>query len=234
MRYSFLIIFLVQFFTGSEIITSAQSTDYRSLFGKDWEKAEAFVSENQSWMKRLSDDYDVSYNEAVAIVFPELIRYSALRDKMEITLLKTLYTYRGEEYANFSVGHFQMKPSFAESIHENLSSLRGRLRNQIREKAVKDDLVAYRGKIVKDLEQPESQFLYLAAFIKICENVFGLQKYDKLQRIKFLSTAYNFGFRGSKEEINSRIDKKFFYTKLVKTETYSYSDISAYWYTLAK
>jgi hypothetical protein len=30
--------------------------------------------------------------------------------------------------------------------------------------------------------------------------------------------------------VNETIGKRFFYTKLVKTETYSYSDISVYWY----
>ena len=38
------------------------------------------------------------------VIFPELVRYSAIRDKMEITLLKTLYRNLGEDYADFSVG----------------------------------------------------------------------------------------------------------------------------------
>jgi hypothetical protein len=167
---------------------------------------------------------------AVAVVFPELIRYSALRDKIEITLLKTLYINLGEDYANFSIGQFQMKPSFAESIHKKVTLLKGKLRSQFREKTRYNDIRKYRAAIVKDLEQPESQFLYLIAFLKICASIYNLEDMDEDHRLKFLSTAYNFSFQKSFEEVNRMTDKKFFYSKLVKAESYSYSDISAFWY----
>lgn len=214
-----------------EGISFSQQPDYKSIFGRDWEKAESFVTENEIWMKQLSGKYDVSYPEAVAVVFPELIRYSALRDKMEITLLKTLYINLGEEYADFSIGQFQIKPTFAESVHNNMLLLKGRLRNQFKEKIRKDDLREYRAAIVKELEQPESQFLYLIAFIKICETIYDLEDINVDHRLKFLATAYNYSFQKSLEDINKMIDRKFFSTKLFRTDTYSYSDISLYWYT---
>lgn len=212
------------------LISFSQNSDYKSIFGKDWEKAEAFVSENEIWMRQLSEDYNISYPVAVAVIFPELIRYSALRDKMEITLLKSLYIYKGEDYADFSIGQFQMKPSFAEAIHKNVKLLRGQLRNQFRAKINSKDVTKYRFSIVKDLEQPESQFLYLIAFLKICENLYDLKDMNEYQRIKFQATAYNYSFEKSFEEVKSMIDKKFFYTKLIKTESYSYADVSAFWY----
>ena len=43
----------------------------------------------------------------MSVVFPELVRYSALRDKMEITLLKALYINVGRDYANFSLAIFR-------------------------------------------------------------------------------------------------------------------------------
>ena len=150
------IIFIVLLFVCFGIISFSQKTDYKKIFGSDWEKAESFISENESWMKQLSEKYDVPYPLAIAVVFPELIRYSALRDKMEITLLKALYINLGEDYADFSIGKFQMKPSFAESIHWKVPLLKGRLRNQFREKIKNEDIRKYRASIVKDLEQPES------------------------------------------------------------------------------
>lgn len=213
-----------------ELISFSQQEDYKKIFGSDWEKAEAFVSENETWMKQLSEKYSVSYPVAVAVVFPELVRYSALRDKIEITLLKALYINLGEDYANFSIGQFQMKPSFAESIHQKVPLLKGRLRNQFREKTRNNDIRKYRASIVKDLEQPESQFLYLIAFLKICGTIYNLEEMDEDYRLKFLATAYNFSFQKSFDEVEKMTDKKFFYTKLVKAESYSYSDISAFWY----
>ena len=213
-----------------ELNSFSQQTDYKRIFGSDWEKAETFVTENEAWMKQLSEKYGVSYPVLIAVVFPELIRYSALRDKMEITLLKALYINLGEDYANFSIGQFQMKPSFAESIHQKVSLLKGRFRNQFKEKTGITDIRTYRGSIVKDLEEPESEFLYLIAFLKICETIYNLEKMDEEGRLKFLATAYNYSFQKSFEDVNKMMDKKFFYTKLVKAESYSYADISAYWY----
>ena len=87
--------------------------NYRETFGRDWDKALSFVAENRNWIAPELEQYNVSYPVAIAVIFPELVRYSALRDKIEITLLKALYINLGEEYANFSIGPFQMKPSFA-------------------------------------------------------------------------------------------------------------------------
>ena len=90
----------------------SQSVNYQDLFGDDWNKAVTFEKENRSWIEDVLAKNHISYPLAISIVFPELVRYSALRDKMEITLLKTLYVNLGEDYANFSIGQFQMKPSF--------------------------------------------------------------------------------------------------------------------------
>ena len=71
---------------------------------------------------------------------------------------------------------------------------------------------------------------YLIAFIKICENNFkGILKDDTL-RVRFLATAYNFGFWKSAEQIENMIDKKYFSTTILKTITYPYSDVSLFWY----
>ncbi len=168
-KYKFGIILILSVVIFPQPAVFSQEIDYRIIFGRDWEKAKAFVSENETWMKQLSVKYDVSFALAIAVVFPELVRYSALRDRMEITLLKTLYINLGDDYANFSVGQFQMKPSFAEALYKKVPLLKGRLRSQFREKTAYNDPRDLRSAIVRDLEDPESQFVYLIAFMKICE-----------------------------------------------------------------
>jgi len=212
------------------LVSFTQQTDYTKIFGSDWLKAEAFVSLNGAWMKRLSDKYDVSYPMAIAVVFPEIVRYSAIRDKIEITLLKALYINLGEDYADFSIGQFQMKPSFAEALYKKAPLLNGRLRIQFREKTAYNNPRDLRSAIVRDLEDPESQFVYLIAFIKICEAVYDLKGMDENRKIRFLATAYNYSFLESFEDVEKMTGKKFFNTKLVKGDSYSYADISAYWY----
>ena len=105
---------------------NSQDLNYPEIFGDDWTKALQFESENRNWMEPILVKNHISYPLAVAVVFPELVRYSALRDKMEITLLKALYINLGDNYANFSIGQFQMKPSFAEMICEQANSVLNR------------------------------------------------------------------------------------------------------------
>jgi uncharacterized protein Veg len=209
----------------------SQSINYQQLFGDDWKKAEMFLKENRSWMDSVLGRNQISYPVAVAIIFPELVRYSALRDKMEITLLKALYVNLGEEYANFSIGQFQMKPSFAEKIRERKPAMLERRSGIILKSASDyDDIKQYRKSIVSDLEDTRKEFNYLVAFFKICEKKFNLGRKDEVSKIKFLATAYNTGFWKSIQEIEDMTGKKFFNTKLFKTENYSYADVSLYWY----
>lgn len=207
-----------------------EEPDYRKIFGNDWSKAEEFVRGNEAWMKRLSEITGISYTEAVSVVFPELIRYSALRDRIEVSLLQALYINLGEEYADFSTGYFQMKPSFAESVHSNSHFLRGRLRNHFRNRTEENNTGEYRRTIVDDMQKPWMQFIYLAAFIRICEARFDLSDLNSEQRIRFLSTAYNYSFQKSYEQILAMAGKRFFTTGTGNGEKYPYSDISLCWF----
>lgn len=209
----------------------SQSLNYADIFGEDWKKAETFEKENRQWIRPLIEKNHISYPVALSVVFPELVRYSALRDQMEISLLKTLYVNLGEDYADFSIGVFQMKPSFAETIRDESSAYLGS-RSGIRFEKINDyeDIKDFRKSIIKDLEDPESQVIYLITFIRICEKKFNLNRLDQIRFIKFLATAYNFGIDKSGIQIAKMTDKKFFSTKLISSEKYSYADVSLYFY----
>ncbi len=218
-------------FIFSSVQARSQSVNYQDLFGEDWKKAQVFERENRSWMAPILIKNHISYPLAIAIVFPELVRYSALRDKMEITLLKTLYVNLGEDYADFSIGQFQMKPSFAELIREKGKTVLGRKSEIIfQNRSEFDDIKDFRKSIVTDLEDPKTQFNYLIIFLKICEKNYKTNRKDEVARLKFLATAYNYGIDKSGSQIENMIDKKFFNTKLFRTENYSYADVSLFWY----
>jgi hypothetical protein len=209
----------------------SQNADYREIFGDDWNKAIAFERENRSWMEPILAKNHISYPLAIAVIFPELIRYSALRDKMEITLLKALYINLGEDYANFSIGQFQMKPAFAEIVRKQAPSVMGLISEiAFKNPSDYDDISGYRKSIVNDLEDPRKQFDYLIVFFRICEKNYKTDREDEISRLKFLATAYNYGIDKSASAIDSMIDRKFFNTKLFKSENYSYSDVAVFWY----
>lgn len=231
MRQLIRIFLCLIFLTGISIPCRSQLLNYNEVFGSDWDKALRFVEENHQWMKPLLIKYNISYPVAIAVVFPELVRYSALRDKMETTLLKTLYRNLGDDYADFSIGVFQIKPSFAEKIREESRSLPGwRMKIMFRRSSSYKNVREYRSAIIADLEDPQSEFNYIIAFFKICENHFPIEFPDEETKIKFLATAYNTGFWKTKEEIEKMSYSKFYNTKLFSTENYSYADISLFWY----
>ena len=229
------LIFLFLFFPAPGGITLQciePEQDYRKIFGGDWDKAEEFTRDNGEWMKRLSKILDISYPEAVSVVFPELVRYSALRDRIEVGLLQTLYINLGDEYADFSTGFFQMKPSFAEAVHLNSHLLRGRLKNYFRNRAGKNSPREFRKDIVEDMQKPWLQFIYLAAFIKICEARFNLSDLDAEQRILFLSTAYNYSFLKNHDQILAMTGARYFTAGTTSSRQFAYSDISLYWFRM--
>jgi hypothetical protein len=222
---------LLLLFVCQAVPCPSQAIDYREVFGDDWIKAEKFEKENRIWMEPLLAKNHISYPLAIAVVFPEMVRYSALRDKMEITLLKALYINLGDDYANFSVGHFQMKPSFAETIYHQVPGVTGRLSGiNFKNRSEFSDIKDFRKSIVTDLENPGTQLNYLIAFIKICEKNYRINRRGETARLRFLATAYNYGINKTAGQIESMTDKKFFNTKLFKTENYSYADVALFWY----
>ncbi len=211
----------------------SQTIDFIKIFGDNWDKAISFEKDNREWMKVITERNHISYPVAVAVIFPELIRYSALREKMEVSLLKTLYINLGDTYADFSVGVFQIKPSFAENLRKQLPrGMSRRDRGSFRDPSSFSDVSDFRKDIVAGLEDPAREMKYLVAFILLCEKKYGISYMDEEEKVRFLATAYNYGIKGDKESILAMEPKKYFNAKLFKTENYCYSDVALFWYKL--
>ena len=69
-------------------------------------------------MRDRIDYFEGDYEICSSIDFPELIRYSVLKDKMEGYILMTFYKLHGSKFSDYSVGYFQMKPSFIENLEK--------------------------------------------------------------------------------------------------------------------
>lgn len=178
--------------------------------------------------------FDVDYNLATAIIFPELLRYSALRDRMEVSVLKSIYVYKGADYADFSVGVYQIKPSCAEKViiwlnKLNIKELSGYFNRRYSFKTPKSK----RNAIVNDLEDTHRAFLYVVSIVKILETTFTSKIMEnETEKVRFFATAYNTGFHKNYEEIESQVNIKSFHTKIVKPgNCYSYSDIALFFYS---
>jgi len=109
------IVVLCYFFCVGLLPSLAQSP--KIYFGNKYLEVLDFVQINkQRWIDGFGSK-DAA--KMIAIVFPEMLRYNENLEEIETQLLKSLYVRFGNRYADFSIGYFQMKPSFAEKIEES-------------------------------------------------------------------------------------------------------------------
>jgi len=213
--------------------TTVFGYDLEMLFGKDYQDANdvaaAMSSELSKYASRAGEDKRL----LEALVFPELMRYNNIYDAIQTGSLVTLYTRFGRDYADFSIGHFQMKPSFAETIdvfinhHRELPWIKDLETGILKT----DNDFQSRKERVERLRDETWQIKYLIAFVKICKLKFALKNGTSESDFRLLATAYNSGFEKSPEEIKSYAFRKFFTIHSFEEDgKYNYSTLAWYRY----
>ncbi len=211
---------------------TAFSINYQKEFGNDWMLAEAFVKEHCAEWKPIFEEFGVDADVAIAVVFPELIRYSRWQDAIETAAVNGLYVSGGKSRANFSIGRFQMKPSFAEEIDEEWN--KSKLAREFDFVFDIRDVADARRNRLNRIGTLEGQCRYLAIFIRLMYLRHPrLQTLSKEQQIRFLATAYNSDHTVSWEH-NLRMQKqRTYHTDMIKThstKTFRYCDIAVAFY----
>ncbi|MCP3931869.1 MAG: hypothetical protein GY705_22570 [Bacteroidetes bacterium] len=192
------------------------------------------LRKNLSVINEVASEFSHDSREVLSVVFPELIRYNMFRDFLETKALEILYVQFGAEKADFSIGPFQMKPSFIEQIED----------------VVKNDPLTYpsfefiynynvndeksiRKERLRRIQSFEWQLKYAFVFYQIGLNNFEEQfNGSQENEIRFLATAYNTGFEKSLEEINKWMQIPTFpYGPQYEGSQYVYSDISLEFYS---
>jgi len=213
-------------------IDFSQGPNYSEIFSKDYRRAVQFLK-TEAGIDSIIQSHRLNPKEVIAVAFPELIRYNSIQDKIETFALETLYVQYGKKYANFSVGEFQIKPSFAEIIEidfikrvgakELITNFRISVTDTVQDQAT-------RMKRLERIKDKAGMVNYLCLFWKVMEEKYPTWK-SKEEKIKFFAAAYNSSYWKSKQEIESFQSKKFFHTGLSITSTkYSYADIAWYYY----
>ena len=165
------------------------------------------------FQERRSEDYDFAISvskkifikleeekypyalEVSSVVFPELLRYSEFRNELE-SLMNECLAFASEESNGFSIGFFQMKPSFAAKV-ESLICENPELKEKYTLIDFGGDLSSFdsRVKRIKRLNNFDLQVEYLKAFADYEVKVLSLDEEDYTQRLCFLATAYNYGIQ---------------------------------------
>ena len=209
--------------------TTAFSVNYQKVFGSDWTDAGRYVREHHEAWKQEFDLFDVDARLAEAIVFPELIRYSKWKDEIEKAAVNGLYVIKGKDAANFSVGRFQMKPSFAEDVERawNSSPLAREYGFSFN---LADNAEARRSRVHR-LDTETGQCRYLAIFIRLQQlRLPQLKQMSQKKQVRLLSAAYNGSFSASWQTLCRMQHERHFHTDVIKTRStrfYSYADIAA-------
>lgn len=210
--------------------------DYRKEFGGAYADALAYVQAN-AWMVDSLTAYGIDGNAGIAVVFPELLRYSAIKDCLETASLRVLYVQFGHPYANFSIGRFQMKPSFAETVEQQWMQQPEEWRSGFCLDTA--DTPVARKQRLQRLCTAEGQVRYLAMFIRLtASRLPELPDFTDSLGLRLLATAYNYSCTACYNELLLRSQCPRFSTDWLpgpkRSRYYNYADISLYYYNIRR
>jgi hypothetical protein len=217
----FLSLFLV-------ITANAQGEAYCREYEKEYQKAKAFFTEHKSKLEAAAQTCNLSAMFLFAIVAPELTQFSYLSNKIETYSLKVFYVQNGKAYSDFSIGVFQMKPSFIEAM-ENYINSDASLKSKYKKFIFKEPNERQaRVERVDRLGSVEWQIEYLALFCAIVNHKFANTTFaTEEEKLRFYANAYNSGFHRSEEALKTA---KGAYFPHFSRQKYRYADISVWFY----
>lgn len=214
-------------------IDNSQDGELKNAFGKEWKKAAQRIEEHRPQWQEIFESLDADVLECEAIIFPEQLRYSRLKNGMEEGATIALYVKGGTQAANFSVGYFQMKPSFVEEVEA--AWMKSPLRHKYKLYFDVRDSQSSRQKRLKRLLDVQWQCVYLGLFYRLVrERIPELEELSGRERVIIMATAYNRDFDASLEQLQLMREDYMFHTDIFpseNTEYYSYGEISAQWYS---
>jgi len=221
------LLFIIIFF-----FSSNSENDYAKIFGDDYQDAIQYFKDNRKAINLGLKQFNTPNDLIIPVLFPERIRYSLIRDLIETVSVELVYIDFGSDYVDFSIGDFQLKPSFVEEVEKNI--METALLNTKYYKFLKygnQEIKTQREVRVRRLKSLSFQLIYISAFYDIVNQKFNLNDKSKEERIRFLATCYNYGFETTKLNIEKHIGDKYFpYGTFYKGKQYAYSDVSLYFY----
>ena len=196
-------------------------------FQNDLKQSLAFLKKEKATVLHIKNTSYTEGSEALSIVAPELMRWSAFQDFFETKADEILYVQKGAEAANFSIGHFQMKPHFVEQLEEyvaNHTDLATFSYVVLKEKDAKES----RRQRIERLKRFDWQLRYAHVYWLVAKDKFKNRHFPSIkERVTFFATAYNYGFMKPEAEIEAWQKKKAFpYGIKFKGEQAAFSDFA--------
>ena len=204
---------------------------YQGFRPKEFEETLKFFYNHKNEFKKVSKGTRLDSKQIFSIVAPEICEFSSIGDFFESNSLKVLYVQNGSSYADFSIGYFQMKPSFIEKLEEEIKADRNLNFKFKKILIASKDLKSKRRERIRRLEDLNWQFKYLHLFVCVFEKKMKFLKLynsDEIQELEFFSTAYNSGFYKQKKELEIEMNKTRFPRESAKKFNYSRVSLEFY------
>lgn len=205
--------------------------NFEQIFGDDYLNAQKNMLKNDKVINIVCSYFENDVLMVKSIVFPELIRYNLLKDFFETASLKILYVQNGSTAVDFSIGEFQMKPSFVENLEKEVERLNLTQYNFIN-KFKNQQTESIREERVDRLTDLYWQMVYINCFVSVLDESYKSKLFESYEdKLRFYASVYNSGINISESQILKNISNKYFpYGKSYKGIQYSYCDISLYFY----
>ena len=222
---------LHRFFYSVFLLSMLHGLDYEYYFDNRYDDAISIYEKIRPLMEERISKLDGEFDCAMSIIFPELLRYSLIRDKIETAALEVFYKKLGHDYANFSIGLFQMKPLFIERLEKEIIGFddleRYHFISEYDKELGDEEVREVRLSRLKDIHW---QIDYLISFMKIMDR--NIESKNERSKVRLYSTAFNCGIWDNVEKIDHVSNKNLFpYGMRSNKNICSYSDLSLHFFS---
>lgn len=218
------------------LMPQVKAQSFQQTYPESFRQAVDYCETINTPLQKVASKYALKSEELIPIVFPECARYRIFQDQIETTALQVLYINFGEAYADFSIGHFQMKPSFIEQLEEFVSSHEemqgfGFIANY----EGFEDPQEVRRKRLRRMVEEQWQLEYLCCVFKALELIHQEESFDtENDRLLFFATAYNCGFLSNQQRVKSWMQRSYFPEGEENEWSFSYHQVSHEYLKLKK
>ncbi len=226
--------------------TSCNTDDIPIQRRENWRFAARYAASHRDAWQAVWSRFDVPADVAEAVIFPELVRYNKIQDSFETSAVEAGYPEGGIAICDYSIGRFQMKPSFVEDLEKRW--MRSGLGDRYGLVFDTSETQEARQARFDRLKTEEGQCVYLAIYLRMLYLDYGskgkdgqilqegLETLPRTEQAYLAATAYNHGTlwrspgAGSLERIRAvAAEKTFPLPNLWRTKArlYSYGELAA-------
>lgn len=206
--------------------------DPEKYFGESYEAAAKMYRSLRPLIHETARKNALAPELMAAVVFPEMVRYNRFRDLMETAALEQIYVRFGKEKVDFSIGPFQMKPSFVEMLEQRIKSDPAFAKAFVHLTEYPDQKPeSVRRRRIERLSDPSWQINYLVAFVLIAQQDYGITTdTDENRKLLLLATAYNRGIGTPQHELEKLAQRKTFPYGRNMITGFSYYDVARHFH----